>query len=699
MGSLLILEIPRGIERVFMKKFISGIFLVVFLYCAGLLTQIAGYANEPAWNEIWDPNMVDLVGSDGTKYYTSKDYWIMYYHQDGSTTFKQTEGGALQKRLRIACYDGTIQTVYCIGAGLTYQYGGDKYQKEDLNIPNDYYARLPEAARQGIDLALLFGYEDGISSPVPGTNEDDYWMATQAIIWEYQQGLRVGAEDLRDNGPVARDVYFQMIHNRPAEFCYDWIVNHIRQYLIFPSFLTTDSILYKDNYVAVQQEKDGLYTLDLYDDNHTESPLEVIDDRGGIPDWVEIIHLNGSNYRLQITKPVQEPVTFRVQKVVPQGHKSLLYFSDGSGATQVVICRSTQSSVAKDLRPFTVSTRDYVERGNIHITKSAEQGNLDYVFRIQGLEIGNAHICETVHTNQEGQAVLEAIPAGTYEIQELLPADSPWKQPAPQRVVVTDKMTAEVTFHNVLKRGSLTIHKTFEGRNTPWQGIQFEVTGTYQGETVYQETVSADTMGYCVLKDLPVGQYEIREMPVGQEAFYEICPPVTAIISENQTAEVELYNPARKTQIQIEKTGEVITSFEQEGAILSVTRQEPLTTAVFEIYAEEDICAEDGTLRVSKGTLVDTVSWQDGKYQSCMLYPGVYRIRESLCPEGYVPCEDRVVSLNLHEETTICIENYLLPKNPKTGEAYASGTKLGVMGIAVCVLGIIAFYRKSRYNN
>ena len=653
--------IPKGIERIFMKKIIGVILLS--LLCVGIFACLPSYAKELAWNEIWDPNMVDLVGSDGQKYYTPKDYWVAYYDQDGNCTYRKTDGGVLQKKLRIVCYDNTVQTVYCIGAGLAYQYGGDKYYKEDLNVPNDYFEQLPDAAKEGIYLTLLFGYEDGRSSPVPGTNEDDYWLATQALIWEYQQGLRQGGEDLQDNGPIRRDVYFEMVHNRPAEFCYEWIRSQIRNYLIFPSFLTVESPLYREHNVLVQQEKDGVYTLDLYDDNHTEAALSVQNSQGEVLDQIEIIHLGGSDYRLQTTLPLDGTVPVWVRKEVPHGYRQLTYFSDGSGKTQVVVCRSAQSAPPKMAVPLTLSTQDYVEEGNIQITKYAEKGSLAYAFQVQGLDAANAHICEVVYTNQAGQGALERLPVGMYEVKELLSEDSPWQQPEATRIEVQNGMTSEVVFHNILKKGSLTIYKSFEGRDTSWPGIQFEVTGIYQGEHVYQNTVTMDQDGNCVLTNLPIGQYVVRELQGDHMQWYALSEPCNVEILENQTTQVCIQNNARKTQLTIDKVGPVIhTGAEDNGIVLPITQIESLTTAVFEVYAQEDICAEDGTLRIAKGTLVDTITWDGAQYRSCLLYPGVYRIRESVCPAGYQSGADQVVVLCLDQDNTIRIENQLMPQ-------------------------------------
>ena len=45
-------------------------------------------------------------------------------------------------------------------------------------------------------MALMYGWHEGKSSPVTGTNTDDYAFATQTIIWEYQQQLRTSPSDL-----------------------------------------------------------------------------------------------------------------------------------------------------------------------------------------------------------------------------------------------------------------------------------------------------------------------------------------------------------------------------------------------------------------------------------------------------------------------------------------------------------------------
>ena len=94
--------------------------------------------------------------------------------------------------------------------------------------------------------------------------------------------------------------------------------------------------------------------------------------------------------------------------------------------------------------------------------------------------------------------------------------------------------------------------------------------------------------------------------------------------------------------ITITKTGDAFASV-TETEENSITKYQPvykstnLEGAEFEIRAKEDIDTGDGTIRVKKGELVDTVTTgENGKAKSKELYLGTYVIKETKTPEGYV---------------------------------------------------------------
>ena len=62
-----------------------------------------------------------------------------------------------------------------------------------------------------------------------------------------------------------------------------------------------------------------------------------------------------------------------------------------------------------------------------------------------------------------------------------------------------------------------------------------------------------------------------------------------------------------------------------------------LEGAVYEVRAAEDISTPDGTLRCSKGEVVDTITTSsDGFVKSKELYLGKYEVKEITAPYGMV---------------------------------------------------------------
>ena len=111
---------------------------------------------------------------------------------------------------------------------------------------------------------------------------------------------------------------------------------------------------------------------------------------------------------------------------------------------------------------------------------------------------------------------------------------------------------------------------------------------------------------------------------------------------------VEKTNMPQKGTISIEKTGEVFSGVsvsggtDENGQELPVIYQpvyetQGLPDTVYEIRAAEDVVTPDGTLRYSKGELVDTVTTDEtGFAKSKELYLGKYEVKEVKAGYGMV---------------------------------------------------------------
>ena len=100
--------------------------------------------------------------------------------------------------------------------------------------------------------------------------------------------------------------------------------------------------------------------------------------------------------------------------------------------------------------------------------------------------------------------------------------------------------------------------------------------------------------------------------------------------------------------ITVSKSGEVFSSvFENNGLYQPIFAVSGLEGAVYEITAAEDIYTLDGTLRASKGEVVDTITTgADGTAKSKELYLGKYEVKEITAPFGMV-LNDEIHSVEL----------------------------------------------------
>ena len=107
-------------------------------------------------------------------------------------------------------------------------------------------------------------------------------------------------------------------------------------------------------------------------------------------------------------------------------------------------------------------------------------------------------------------------------------------------------------------------------------------------------------------------------------------------------------NMAQKGTVTVEKSGEVFFGVSVIGGVDADGNELPtiyqplyevqgLPGAVYEIRAAEDIITPDGTLRASKGEVVDTVTTDEtGLVKSKELYLGKYEVQEITAPYGMV---------------------------------------------------------------
>ncbi len=160
---------------------------------------------------------------------------------------------------------------------------------------------------------------------------------------------------------------------------------------------------------------------------------------------------------------------------------------------------------------------------------------------------------------------------------------------------------------------------------------------TAEGELITPQTLEYGK-GYSLVEvQAPYG-YVLNSEPV----YFDVMQENSEEESGITVIEVVRSNMAQKGTITVSKSGEVFSSVTEAGGLYQpVYAVQGLEGAVYEITAAEDIYTLDGTLRASKGEVVDTVTTgADGTATSKELYLGKYEVKEITAPYGMVLNEE-----------------------------------------------------------
>lgn len=161
------------------------------------------------------------------------------------------------------------------------------------------------------------------------------------------------------------------------------------------------------------------------------------------------------------------------------------------------------------------------------------------------------------------------------------------------------------------------------------------------------DTFYTNEDGYLVSPEkLPYGKgYSIVEVQAPYGYVLDSTPVYFDVTQENTTSEdgITVVKAEKKDKVQmgtitVTKTGEIFkTVSNTDNVYQPVYEKSNLEGAVFEIYADEDITTPDGTIRVVKDTLVDTITTgENGTDKSKELCLGKYRLVETQTLDGYV---------------------------------------------------------------
>lgn len=323
---------------------------------------------------------------------------------------------------------------------------------------------------------------------------------------------------------------------------------------------------------------------------------------------------------------------------------------------------------------------EQVIKGNIAIIKHTDDGETQIetpeegaVFEVYLKSAGsfaNAKESErdTLICDENGFAQTKDMPYGTYTVHQVSGWEGRELMDDFDVFIAKDAQTYRYLINNSNFESYIQVVKVDAetGKTIPYAGAGFQIYDpsgnlitmefTYPTPTTV-DTFYTDANGSLVTPEtLPYGQgFSIVEVQSPYGYVLDSTPVYFDVTEENSSEEsgvtvikVEKTNMPQKGTISIEKTGEVFFGVsvsggtDENGQELPVIYQpvyetQGLPDTVYEIRAAEDVVTPDGTLRYSKGELVDTVTTDEtGFAKSKELYLGKYEIKEVKAGYGMV---------------------------------------------------------------
>ena len=230
--------------------------------------------------------------------------------------------------------------------------------------------------------------------------------------------------------------------------------------------------------------------------------------------------------------------------------------------------------------PFEITENDDIVKakmtnkkktGSIKVTKSTT-GNLNIEgikFIATGISDTNKDMKFEADTDENGVAMFDKLVIGKYVITEdgstvpaaYLTADE-------QEVTVEYNETAEVSFENEEKTGSITVHKTTEGQRNV-EGIKFYLRGTSDTGREIDIPAVTDENGIAKFENVPIGTYKVIEDKETVPYGYLVADEKEVKVEYAQTIDETILNNEQTGTVQVHKKTDGMTNIEGIRFILS----------------------------------------------------------------------------------------------------------------------------------
>lgn len=338
--------------------------------------------------------------------------------------------------------------------------------------------------------------------------------------------------------------------------------------------------------------------------------------------------------------------------------------------------------------PFEITENDDIVKakmtnkkksGSIKVTKTTT-GNLNIEgikFIATGISDTNKDLKFEADTDENGVAMFDKLVIGKYVITEdgstvpaaYLVADE-------QEVTVEYNETAEVSFENEEKTGSIKVQKRTEGQKNV-EGITFYLKGTSDSGREINIPATTDKDGVAVFENVPIGTYMVIEDEETVPYGYLVADEKEVKVEYAQTIDETILNNEQTGTVKVHKKTADMTNVEGIRFILS------------------------GISDTGREIRIEATTDKDGLAKFEGVPVGTYTITEdgSTVPYGYLVADSKQVTVTYAQTVDTDMFNQKVPDTPNTGVSDNDIDGRTVLGGVVVILAgsaIVMFSRKRK---
>ena len=498
-----------------------------------------------------------------------------------------TAGGTGEYKYRMFV-DG--ENAFCIQPGVPLKTGNTLKKAS-----SDTWNALSANQKKAVGLALLYGYQ-GNRSHLSGS-DDEKWLATQTLVWEFVIGCREATGSYKQNSTKAYSLHFGSNYpNSGAKAAYDQIVSLMAKHNTIPSFMSGG----KNDITKELAYKDGKYSITLTDKNGVLSDYSFSSSDGNVK-----VSRSGDKLTISSAAAVSGSVRITAKRNgVPTVSDSAKMIAYGDPNLQDLVTGVENADTVAAYLNIETPT------GTIALKKTSEDGVVGGIqFNIKGDNFN-----KTVTTDKDGNITVEGLFPATYTITEQsIDRYEPQKS---QTVTLIGGKTTTVNFNNTLKCGSLEVIKNSEDNLV--EGVKFHLYGTSLSGLPVDEYAVTDAKGVAKFSDVLIS----GDTPYVVE---EVDTAIRYVVSASQTAPIEWEKVTSRTFVNVLKKFNVtVTKTDAEtgtpqgdaslaGAVYGIYKGEELidtytTDENGQFTTEYYVCGDDWTIREispSEGYLLD----------------------------------------------------------------------------------------------